>query len=513
MKKRARIIVIIVPVLLLIVVGVFFLMRPSDSTPVETVSYATLSEIQGVVEIRQPEEDAFSEAADGVSLELGGQIRTQEDGRVRLDISSGALVRLGPQSLFTLEAVDDDPENLFARLKLELGELWVIISGGSVEVDTPSGLASVRGSYMNVLLQGPANNMTMTANCLEGACRSENDAGSVDFGAGESASSSSDATAAPSKGLMSSQAVTRFIQFNPEAQGVATELTETLAGPQSGSGDEADDTSTSTNTATNTPTYTETPTPTSTSTPTPTPTDTEIPVPTFHLTKDALCYTGPDTDGYSVVGALFAGTEVVIVGVGPAPWLVVNLNGVQCFVNGNAGDVSGDTSGLPYDSGPPKNTHTPTPTDDSTNTPTITNTSTYTTGITVWAYSGPMNINISSSGACQQHYSIEVTSPNGILDVFVEYLVEGEQPGWIPLKKSGNVYSKWATIDTSGFSPPTKVYWQFVIIDGSESAYFIPPTGAFRFTDSFGCGGGGGGAVDVSNPLAINSPPDPFALT
>src|SRR5262245_20017895 len=111
---------------------------------------AKLSELTGNVEPRQTEQEGFLPASVQTILEAHGQVQTADDGRVRLDLSTGTIIRVGPSSLFTLIANEQVEGGLFTKISMEAGKIFIIPSGGSAEVETPSGIASVRGSYMKV---------------------------------------------------------------------------------------------------------------------------------------------------------------------------------------------------------------------------------------------------------------------------------------------------------------------------------------------------------------------------
>jgi len=78
---------------------------------------------------------------------------------------------------------DEVDGGLFTKIKLETGKLFIILSGGSAEVETPSGIASVRGSYMKVEVDPETKDIYVT--CLEGDCSASNPAGTVSFSNGE----------------------------------------------------------------------------------------------------------------------------------------------------------------------------------------------------------------------------------------------------------------------------------------------------------------------------------------
>jgi len=134
---------------------------------------AELSELQGLVEMKQAEESEFSLAQLDSTLDVDGQIQTGDNGKVRLDLSSGTIVRVSPSSLFTLVSNEEGEDGLVTRLKLGLGQIFIILNGGSLEIETPSGVASVLGSYLMgkvTMSESGSEVETITFTCLEGDC-------------------------------------------------------------------------------------------------------------------------------------------------------------------------------------------------------------------------------------------------------------------------------------------------------------------------------------------------------
>ena len=240
-------------VLALVVLGYQLLRGPAQPASVEPIT-ATLSEIFGAVFSRPGAEDEFSEAEESSVLAVGSQVKTLEDGRARLDLSNGTIIRLSSLTLFTLESQEARAEGLFTRFKLEAGKVWVILSGGSVEVDTPSGVASVRGSYMSVEYDPESGGVFIT--CLEGSCTLSNGGGTVTLIAGQTAYAANFDTP-PVVGEMDDEDVQDWLDHNPEATLVVHPPTGTV---------EATVTPSSTPTKTATPTATATATTTSTAT-------------------------------------------------------------------------------------------------------------------------------------------------------------------------------------------------------------------------------------------------------
>lgn len=150
--------------------------RPSHTPFVEATLLPTetalpdahLAEMSGEVASRPMESADFQPAFVPQPLWMGAQVRTGEEGRARLDLRSGTMLRLPPRTLFTLQESRPEETGLFTRVRLLLGEIFVLLTGGgSVEVETEFGNAAVRGSYMLVSLLPEGG---LLVQCLEGFC-------------------------------------------------------------------------------------------------------------------------------------------------------------------------------------------------------------------------------------------------------------------------------------------------------------------------------------------------------
>lgn len=141
------------------------------STPLPTQTPrpdAYLSETSGEVASRPAESADFQPADPPQPLLVGAQVRTGEQGRARLDLTSGTILRLAPRTLFTLRENRPAETGLFTRVRLLLGEVFILLTGGgSVEVETDAGSAAVRGSYMLVSVPPEGG---LLVQCLEGFC-------------------------------------------------------------------------------------------------------------------------------------------------------------------------------------------------------------------------------------------------------------------------------------------------------------------------------------------------------
>jgi hypothetical protein len=186
--------------------------------------------LQGGVEAKQPADAGFLKAAVGMFLPDLSQVRTAQDGRARLDLSTGSIVRVTPNSLFTLAVKDPTPQNLWVRFKLAAGQLYIILRGGSVEVETPSGVATVRGSFMSVLIDQKTGDALIQ--CLEGTCQLVTRAGAFSLSTGRTArmrfSASGAAPLPPLFDVLTENDLQLWLKINPEASEVRDKVRRIL---------------------------------------------------------------------------------------------------------------------------------------------------------------------------------------------------------------------------------------------------------------------------------------------
>lgn len=149
---------------------------------------ASLTEIENLVEARASESETYAPATSGQTLPVGGEVRTGENGRARLDLlSDGTIVRVAPNSTFTLAALEGDASAPSSKIQLAFGKVWILLNGGSLDVETPSGVASVRGSLLGVSFDPQTK--ALTATCLEGHCNLSDDDESIDLTDGQAVDS------------------------------------------------------------------------------------------------------------------------------------------------------------------------------------------------------------------------------------------------------------------------------------------------------------------------------------
>ena len=193
-------------------------------------AFARIPELQGGVKAKQPTDSDFLDAFVGMVLPSLSQVRTLADGRARLDLSTGTIVRVTPNSSFTIAVKNPDPQNLWVRFQLSIGQLFVILKGGSVEVETPSGVATVRGSFMSVFIDQKTGDALVQ--CLEGVCQLVTRAGAFSLSTGRTArmrfSPQGAAPLPPLFDVLTESDLQLWLQINPEANQVRDEVRRIL---------------------------------------------------------------------------------------------------------------------------------------------------------------------------------------------------------------------------------------------------------------------------------------------
>jgi hypothetical protein len=191
--------------------------------PTESDRQATFTLVLNDIRSRPTEVAEFEPADPGDQLQMGGQAQSGEDSRARLDLEpEGTILRLGPNTLFTLLSLNADAENPSSRLKLLFGQIWIILTKGNLEVETTYGLGAVRGSYMSVAFD-PQQGMTIS--CLEGHCSLANQAGTVELTNGQTSSiPAADQPPTPPQ-KMDATEIQQWQAASPEAQNLLNPAT------------------------------------------------------------------------------------------------------------------------------------------------------------------------------------------------------------------------------------------------------------------------------------------------
>ncbi len=278
-SKRSRTALFIgVPILILVVIGLVLALSHPSSAQVTNLT-ARLSEILGLVQVRNNPQAQYNQVVNGFILKQVMQLQTKEQSKVRLDLSTGTIVRLGQSTVFSLDTPTTNTNGLLSLIELQTGKIWVVLRGGSLDVNTPRGIASVRGSYMSVWVKSNSNEIIVC--CLEGTCTYQNGGGIVNLTTGQKIVSS-DMSVKPEIQPMDPSDMQDWSDNSPEAAAIVSQVATLEA--------------TSTPTfapspiATYTPSFTTTPTPTGTADLIPglagTPGISTTPYPTYYLGFD-----------------------------------------------------------------------------------------------------------------------------------------------------------------------------------------------------------------------------------
>lgn len=185
---------------------------------------ATLSEVSGQVVVKLTSSDPDVQAQNGQEIKIGGVVNTGPDGRLRLDMSNETIIRVAENSTFVLLDMRNTDTGSLIKLRMSFGRVWLILKGGSAEVDTPAGVASVRGSYMSVFYN-PNGEVEVT--CLEGSCVLQTPTGEVQMVAGQTAVVQN-FDLPPVQGVMNDTQVQEWLQVNPEATVIILAVTATV---------------------------------------------------------------------------------------------------------------------------------------------------------------------------------------------------------------------------------------------------------------------------------------------
>lgn len=160
----------------------------SQPNPLTTGEFlATISPVQGEIYWRQQTEKDWFSINNQQGLDTGNQVLTKAEGRAKIEYFDGIIVRVGPHTLFTVtEQTQTENLNLISRIRLIMGQIFIKHGEGyyqgKFEVETPSGLAAVKGTMMSVQIN--AEGQTLVT-CLEGVCALSNASGELTLTEGQ----------------------------------------------------------------------------------------------------------------------------------------------------------------------------------------------------------------------------------------------------------------------------------------------------------------------------------------
>lgn len=347
--------------------------RPTPTAPSPTATAApflssgsvTLAEVVRVVETRVSAGAPFALAGAGQTLKAGAQIRTGQDSTARLDLDEGGFIRLASNTLVTVAMLPSAKDDPLIRLRLAAGKIWVSLDGGGMEVETPSGVGALRGSYAEfeywpATSNNPAGDL-MVVRCLEGMCGMQGPAVTLMILGNLELATLTTNGQPPSRAALGLAAMDEFVQNNPESAGLT--LTLTAPGPVTSV------TPTATGSATPSPTSSAT----ATKSPTATPTKTVSPASTVTRTRTSM----PTATISSTPVVSFTPTPTVTstrtppVSLTPTPTVTISPTRTGTTAHTATPSATPTLTPLATASPSPSATATVTPLDTSTLTPTV----------------------------------------------------------------------------------------------------------------------------------------------
>lgn len=93
--------VVLLSIIAILVIGLAIIATLPSVSRSQDLS-ALLSEMVGVVEVRNGGQDQYNQVNNGFLLKAIMQLQTKEESRVRLDLSTKSIVRLGKMTIFSL---------------------------------------------------------------------------------------------------------------------------------------------------------------------------------------------------------------------------------------------------------------------------------------------------------------------------------------------------------------------------------------------------------------------------
>jgi hypothetical protein len=148
---------------------------PAATSPLEPTlapRSATLQSAEGTIQIRTNAGGGILAVEPGMALVAGNEIQTGPDGEAVLLLDDGTVIVVAENSTFTLTSLDGTPDIPITQSFLRNGQVFSIRDaplpqGAAYQVETPAGVATIRGSAMGVSFS-PEFGSAVT--CLTGLC-------------------------------------------------------------------------------------------------------------------------------------------------------------------------------------------------------------------------------------------------------------------------------------------------------------------------------------------------------
>jgi len=230
-----------------------------------------LHDLVNIVDVRDSPAVSFLAAGEGQIVTEQGEVRTGNSSTARLAFSDGSSVRLAPNTSVVLDQLGASDGVALTKLTFRVGELWVSLTSGQIQAQTPIGLVMVLGSYADIQFASGSDAAAtsdgrLTIKCIEGRCTFNNGGSPFTMRNLQQLVITRDGQTIAGPVDLPASAVKDFLASSPESSAVV--LTLTAAALSATATPSVTSTQQPSDTPTTTPTMTDTPSPTPTLTPT-----------------------------------------------------------------------------------------------------------------------------------------------------------------------------------------------------------------------------------------------------
>lgn len=144
----------------------------AEETELATRTLVILS-VEGTVQVRSGEGGELVPAVAGQELVVGDELITGADGEAVLMMDDGTVLVITEEASFVVESLEGTPENPVTRFFLNLGQVFTfrldtLPADASYEIETPNGVAAIRGSMLSVSYDPVTGQVVAT--CQTGHC-------------------------------------------------------------------------------------------------------------------------------------------------------------------------------------------------------------------------------------------------------------------------------------------------------------------------------------------------------
>lgn len=129
---------------------------------------AVLQDIVGQVETRSSSAATWRTSTLQQALIQGAELRSGTGSSAMLQLTEGSKIRVGAETTLVLSLFNPYLDSQLTSLTLETGQVWALLNGGALDVETPLGTATARGAYLHTSYN--ARTRVLNVMCLQGLC-------------------------------------------------------------------------------------------------------------------------------------------------------------------------------------------------------------------------------------------------------------------------------------------------------------------------------------------------------